>query len=534
VIGSDPAVPVSARDSTRQLARAGALLVVAGLISRILGWIRVLVITDIFGASLELDAYFAAFRIPDALLQLVAGGVLSSVLIPLIADSRQRDEVRVWVLIRTISVILLGALLALVAVAFVTVPLLVPLIAPGFTDPQREITGDLTRVMLASPLCFAVGAVAASVLNSESRFRAAALAPIAYNVAIILGAVLLSPALGIFGVAVGVAVGAFLFLSVQLVPLLHHRVMTTPLTVDLKDRRAWQALRQLAPRSFGLAGSQAVFIVNTALASLLGTGAVTVYNLAFTILQVPIALLGLPLGMVVFPSLARAVARGAHVEYRALLHRSLRFVAWGAALLTVIAIVGREEIVELLFGHGALDREALEALAAVVLAFMLGLGAHSLNLVLARAFYALHDTRTPVLATLGQVALSIAIALAASPVLGVSGLAIAIAAGSWAKALTLFVLLATRHAALDLASVVRPATAVVMPALGAFVAAYAADGLMLGVSASWPPTVAAAAGLITVAVAATSAHLLASQALGLPEGRRLYGMAASLRRGAGA
>src|SRR5439155_13420914 len=162
-----------------------------------------------------------------------------------------------------------------------------------------------TRIMLLSPIFLAAGSVATSVLNAQDRFAAAAMAPVLYNVAIIGAAVLLAPSMGVDGLAVGVVTGSVLHVLIQLPAVRQSGFRWTP-SIAPRDPAAREALVLMAPRAVGLGVSQLTFLVATILASGLATGSITAFNIAFTILQIPIGVIGVPLGVVVFPSLSRS------------------------------------------------------------------------------------------------------------------------------------------------------------------------------------------------------------------------------------
>ena len=168
------------------LARAGIIVSGAFLVSRVLGYVRLVVIGNTFGASADLDAFFAAFRIPDLIFQLVAAGALSSALVPVVSGLFITNErQRAWRVVSTVTNLMLIGLAILAAAFFVFAPAIVPIITPGFEGEQLDMTIQLTRIMLLSPIFLAMGAVATSVLNAGGRFSAAAIAPIVYNLAII-------------------------------------------------------------------------------------------------------------------------------------------------------------------------------------------------------------------------------------------------------------------------------------------------------------------------------------------------------------
>lgn len=428
--------------TTRSLARAGLIVSGAFLISRLLGWVRLVVIGNTFGATAELDAFFAAFRIPDLLFQLVAAGALSSALIPVVSSLLATDsEGRAWRVVSTVTNLMLAALVVLSVIAFVAAPVIVGLIAPGFDPATTELTITMTRIMLLSPVFLGLGAVATSVLNARDRFAAAALAPIVYNLAIIGAAVLLAPTFGVEALAVGVVGGALAHLLVQLAPLRAVGFRYRP-RIDAGDPAARRALALMAPRAVGLGATQITFVVVTSLASTQGVGAVTAFTIAFTLLQLPVGLIGVPLGVVIFPSMSREVATGHLTMFLGLLTRALRLLVF--VMLPIVGLAGvlRVEIVELLFA--SFDDEATLLTAATFLAFLTGLLAHALIAVLARAFYAQQDTLTPVLAAIGAVVVNTTLAVVMVGPLGLPGIALAIAIAAWLEAGALLVILRLR------------------------------------------------------------------------------------------
>src|SRR6185436_6657542 len=166
--------------------------------------------------------------------------------------------------------------------------------------------------------------------------------------------------------------------------------------IELEDPEAGKTLRLMAPRALGLGATQITFVVLTSVASTIVTGSVTAFNVAFTLPQIPIGLIGVPLGVVVLPSLSQQAAVGDLHRFSGLLSRALRLIVYVMLPVTGISIVLRDELVRLLFGYGSFDAAAIELTATTFAAFLVGLTAHALIAVLARAFYARHDTKTPV------------------------------------------------------------------------------------------------------------------------------------------
>ncbi len=503
--------------ATGTLARAGLVVSVAVFVSRLLGWLRTVVISTTFGAGPDLDAYFAAFRVPDLIFQLVAAGALGTALVPVLSGLLAHDEdARAWHVVSVVGNLMMLALVVLVGVFEVAAPVIVPLITPGFSAPQLELTVELTRVMLLSPLFLAAGSVASSALNARGRFGAAAAGAALYNLAIIAAAIVLAPVIGVRALAVGVVVGALLTLLVQVPQLVRGGMRYEP-TLRLRDPAAREALLLMAPRAFGLGVTQITFLVNTSLATTLGAGALTAYNVAFTILQIPIGIIGVPLGIVLLPSLSRAAALGQTDAFGQLVTRALRLLLYVMLFLTAVLIAIRVQLVTVLFSYGKFDLAAIDLTTDALLFFLLGLAGHSLIVVLARAFYAAKDTRTPVIAAVLSVGVNVVVSVVTVGRLGLAGLALGIAAGAWFESLLLLGLLARRDVRFRLGSMARAAF---LDAVGAVLAGAAAWLVTAGAAAAG---LSATAKLVDVFVGgaafagATLVFLVYSRLLNLPE-----------------
>ena len=466
------------RTTARSLARAGVVVASVYLVARILGYIRVVVVSTTFGATSDLDVFFAAFRIPDLIFQLVAAGAVASALVPMVAGLRAKGEdERAWRIVSTIANLMLVGLFAFAFVGFLAAPALVPLITPGFEGPQLQQTIELTQLMLLAPMFLALGAVATAALNGSQKFGASAMAPVVYDLAIIGAAVILAPSLGITGLALGVVAGSLGHLLVQLPPLTRagYRWLAK---IDLGDDQARSALALMGPRVLGLGVTQITFVVMTALATNLGEGAVAAYTIAFSLLQIPLGVIGTPLGIVIFPSLARELSLGRTDHYLEILARSLRILAFVMLPIAALGIVLRLGVVELLLGYGKFDASAVRLTADTLALFLLGLAAHSLIAVLARAFYARQDTRTPTVAAILAVVINTILAVALVGSLGSPAIGLAIAIAAWSEAVVLLVWLRRHEPSFDLAGVVSVAirclvaaavaAAIVFLGLGAF------------------------------------------------------------------
>ena len=515
----------------RSLAVAGLVVSGAFLASRALGWVRTAVILNTFGASADLDAFFAAFRLPDLIFQLVAAGALGSALIPVVAGLLATGgHQRAWRVVSTVANLMLLALAVLAVALSLAAPAIVPAITPGFDAVYTARTVELTRIMLLSPVFLALGSVATSVLNASGRFAAAATAPIVYNLAIIGAAVLLAPALGVQALAIGVVAGSLGHLLVQL-PAMRRTGFRYEPVAAIGDDQARQTLRLMGPRAIGLGASQITFVVVTSLATTLGTGAVTAYNAAFTLLQIPVGVIGVPLGVVVFPSLARVAAAGREREYVGLVTRGLRLLLYVMLPIAGLFAILRRQVVTVLFpGLGSVY---IDLTANALLFFLAGLAAHALIALLARAFYARQDTRTPVGAAVLAVAVNTVLATLLVGPLGLAGIAAGIAVAAWIEAGVLLTLLTRRLPSFGLGDVVRVGleaalATVVAGALG-LLTLYSINGLI----GPDPGPIALVAQSILVTVAFAGVYLGLSIVLRIPELASMLALATDLvhRRG---
>jgi putative peptidoglycan lipid II flippase len=502
----------------RVLANASLILTIAALASRLLGWIRLLVIGSQFGATSQLDAYFAAFRIPDAIFQLVVAGALSAALIPVFSSYRAReDEREAWRLASSVINLVLVALAVFSAIMAILAPWVVPIIAPGFDGPTTALTVRLTRLMLLSPVFVGMGAVVSGLLNSYGRFGVPALAPLVYNLAIIAAAVILAPLLGVEGLAIGVVIGSILHLAIQL-PQLRKVGQGYDLSIGLRHPGVRQVAWLMGPRLLGLAAGQLNFIVSTVLASNLGVGSVTAYNYAFQLSQIPVGVLGVSVAVALFPTFSRDAALGRIAEIRRQLSTSLRILIFLAAPLTAAMIVLARPIAAVFFQYGLFSTAAADRTASALAFFSIGLSGHIVVHVLTRAFYAMQDTRVPVLWAIVAVAINVPLMAILSGPMGVEGLALALSISATLEVLGLVWALRRRIDSIEEAEVLRSGAR-------SLLAASLAAAVMLGGSLamqSWSPDLLAdgvgrVLALVVLVGAGAAVYLLAAAAMGSEE-----------------
>jgi putative peptidoglycan lipid II flippase len=286
----------------------------------------------------------------------------------------------------------------------------------------------------------------------------------------------------------------------------------------------------MAPRAIGLGATQITFVVVTSIASTLQEGAISAFNIAFTLLQIPIGVIGVPLGVVVFPALSREAALGRAEEFAALLSRAVRLLLFVMLPITGIGIVLRREVTELLFGYGKFDAAAIDLTAATLFTFMFGLAAHALIAVLARAFYARQDTRTPVAAGIIAVVVNTTLSVALAGPLGLPGIGLAIAIGAWLEMAILLVLLRRRLPELSLGPIFLVAIRSLLATVLASAVAYALRGGLALIGDTEPSTVALLVRFVIVGGVGLAVYAVLAAALRIQELPSIVGVMADLLR----
>lgn len=431
---------------TEGIATAAALISLASFGSRLLGVVRDRLLATNFGAGLELDAYYAAFRLPDFLYNLLILGALSAGFVPLFTELKERQSLPAALRFTGQALSLIGTVLIFACVAgIVAAPVIVPWLTPGFGPEKQELTTTLTRIMFLSPLFLGISAIMGGVLQSTKRFFAFAFAPIFYNVGIIVGIVVFTPWLGLSGLAWGVVLGAAAHGLVQYLAV--RPIGRVPLSrPSFAPEPIRRMLLLMIPRTAGLAVAQVNLVIILFFASSLREGSVSVFNLAGNLQSFPLGLIGISFAVAAFPVLAEAVGAKRTDVFQQTLQDATRRILYFILPLCVIFILLRAQIVRVVLGDGRFDwndtRLTLEVFALLTLA----LPAQALSQLFTRALYAVQSAWMPlVIACLSEI-MTIIVAWMTYRNLGVNGLAWAIVAGSAVNIVLLLLLLRRKTA----------------------------------------------------------------------------------------
>ncbi len=405
------------------IARAASLVMALFIVSRLLGLVRQVAISALFGTSANLDAYLAASRVTETVFLLVAGGALGSAFIPTFADHLTReDHDGAWELASAVINLTLIIMTIVVALIAVFAPGLVrTLVAPGFNPVHQRLTVRLLRIMLVTPVVFGVSGIVMAALNAHQHFLLPALAPSIYNLSIIGGAILLGPRVGVMGMALGAVLGSVLHLLVQAPQLLRYGARYVPV-LGLRNPSVREIGRLMAPRVLGTAVAQINLLISNSLATRMGEGAVSAINFAWMLMLLPQGVFAQAVGTAAFPTFAEQAARGEHRALQRTLASTLRVILFLSIPATVGLIAVGKPVVRVLFERGAFGAASTDAVSWALAFFALGLLGHAGLEIVARAFYAMHDTFTPVWVGGLTVGLNVALSLTLPPLFSSAGL----------------------------------------------------------------------------------------------------------------
>ncbi|OGD25356.1 murein biosynthesis integral membrane protein MurJ [Candidatus Azambacteria bacterium RIFCSPHIGHO2_01_FULL_40_24] len=380
---------------SQKISSAALIVALFALISRIFGLWRDRLLAGQFGAGQTLDIYYAAFKIPDLIYNLLIVGAISSAFIPVFHEYLTKDKDDIWRFVGNILNILLLALLIFSVILILFAPWLIFFIAPGFDQPSLDLTVKISRVLFLSPLLLGISALISALLQTYSRFLITSLAPIFYNLGIIFGIIFLAPSFGIWGLAYGVILGAFLHFIIQ-VPSLFNIGFKPKIILDFRNPGLIKIIKLWFPRTLGLLALQINSIVATAIASSLAIGSIAIFNFADNLRWVPIGIIGVAFSTAAFPAMSLAYAQGKKDLFLKRFSLAVRQTFFIVIPISLLFFVFRAQIVRIILGTGEFGWDETRLTAAVLGLFSFGIFAAALLPLFTRAFFAFHNTKTPV------------------------------------------------------------------------------------------------------------------------------------------
>jgi len=449
----------------------------AFLVNKFLAIGRQIVIAQTFGTSGEYDAFVAAFRLPDILFMLISGGALGTAFIPILSQRltlKTGHDPEGWQLTSSVlnTLVLVAAGISVVLAIF-ALPLVRWLVAPGFPLETQILTANLMRLTLISTIIFSISSLAGAVLHARQHFVLPAIAPLIYNLGIMLGAIFLAGPFGVYGLIFGAILGAAGHLLIQVPGLIRHGVRYRAI-FGWHDRDLWHVARLMGPRVLNIVVIQINFVVMFNLASFLGEGSVSALDYGWDLMQMPQTLIGSAIGIVLFPTLSEMAARGDIAGLRKTLAQTLRIMLALALPAMVGLIVLGQPIIRLMFERGQFGPDSTAAVYQALQFWALGLIAHSALEVVNRVFYAQKDTVTPFLSSVVSMFINLGLALALYQRLQAGGLALSNGVAVTVEVLIMLVIAHRRMAGVEAGAILKTLgrTLLASGAMGAAVLAF--------------------------------------------------------------
>ena len=414
-------------NSMNRVARSALVLGCAMIFSQICGLVSKAVLGSTFGASAEVDAYLAANRLTETIFNLMAGGALASAFVPTFSAmlDRENEKEKAWLLASRIANCLFLVLFFLCALGFIFAEQVVKyILVPGFSlhDPEMQVlTVKLLRIQLPSVLIFGISGLIMGILNTNGNFLFPGLAPAMYQVGIMIGVVILAKPWGITGVAVGAVLGSFLHFLIQFPHLLRIKGARYFPSLGLKDPNVREIVRLMIPRQIGASAVQLNFLVDNYLASFLAPGSISALSWGLSLMLMPQAAIAQSVATVSLPMFSVQLARGETKEMRSALASALRLVLLLAVPATVGLVMLSTPIVRLVFERRSFTPEMTQMVACSLIWYGVGLIGHCVVEVVSRAFYAMHDTKTPVMVLFASMVLNMILNVVLSKLFGALG-----------------------------------------------------------------------------------------------------------------
>jgi putative peptidoglycan lipid II flippase len=425
------------REALERFVPPGAILLsILSFSGYAMGLVRDRVFARTYGAGIELDAYNAAFVLPELFFDVLVASGLTAPFVPILLSLRRDDTAGAEEFGQTVLTTLVFVMGVVTVILFVIAPWTATFIVPGFDAAERELYVELFRVMCVTAVIFSASLLFGELLVADRRFLAYGLAPLLYNGGIVAGTLLLADRIGIFAAAVGAVVGALLHLGVRLLG-----VLRTSFRIRARLATGTQAFREfvrlMIPRMLSHPIEPITFLFYTAIATTLVDGGVSAVSFARNFQSVAVSLIGVAFSLAIFPTLSTAWAAGERGRFISALRRNVLTIGALTTLAAIGLVILGGTVIELFLGGGAFDAEDVALTTSVLTAFAISVPLESLTYPLARAIYATHNTILQVLASLAGLGVLVVTCLALTPEVGLLAIPLSFAAGNGTKVVLL-------------------------------------------------------------------------------------------------
>jgi putative peptidoglycan lipid II flippase len=375
-----------------------------------LGLIRDRLLAGTFGAGTELDVYYTAFTVPDFIALILIFGAISSAVIPIFSSYLIKSKDEAWKYVSLLLNVFLGFLIIVCGILMIFTPTIISAMAPGFSGEKRELAITLMRIMFLSPIILGASNMISGILQVFHRFVVTAIAPLLYNLGIIIGILFFVPKFGLAGLAWGVVLGGVMHLLVQ-IPAFIFSGFRYKASFDYKDPGVSKTIKLMVPRSLGLGAGQLNTIATTAIASTLMAGSIAVFNFANNLSSILVNAVAVSVSTASFPSMAMAFLKDEGDEFLRKFSSIFRQIIFLVVPLSLLILILRAQIVRVVLGAGKFSWADTKLTTACLGILALNLIAQALILFLSKTFYAAHNTKIPAIISGATVVFNIVLSL---------------------------------------------------------------------------------------------------------------------------
>ena len=395
---------------TKSISSASLILAISYLASAVLGLLRDRLLAGTFGAGSELDIYYTAFTVPDFIALILIFGAISAAVIPIFSGYLIKSKEDAWRYVSVLFNVFLGFLIIICVILIIFTPAIVSLIAPGLSGHKKELAVELMRIMFLSPIILGASNMISGILQVFHRFLVTALAPLLYNIGIIIGILFFVPKFGLPGLAWGVVLGGVMHLAIQL-PAFFFSGFRYKASFNYKDPGVVKTIKFMVPRSLGLGAGQLNTIATTAIASTLLAGSIAVFNLANNLSSILVNAVAVSVSTASFPSMSMAFLREENEEFLRKFSSIFRQIIFLVVPMSLLILILRAQIVRVVLGAGKFGWADTKLTTACLGILALNLIAQALILFLSKTFYAAHNTKIPAVISGLTVAFNIVLSL---------------------------------------------------------------------------------------------------------------------------
>ncbi len=395
---------------TKSISSASLILAISYLLSAFLGLVRDRFLAGTFGAGKELDIYYTAFVVPDFIALILIFGAISAAVIPIFSGYLLKSKEDAWRYVSLLFNVFLGCLVVVCLILMFFAPAIISLIAPGFFGEKKEMAVMLVRIMFLSPIILGASNMISGILQVFHRFLVTAIAPLLYNLGIIIGILFFVPKFGLPGLAWGVVLGGILHLLIQ-VPAFLFSGFKYKASFDYKDPGVVKTIRLMVPRSLGLGAGQLNTIATTAIASTLMTGSIAVFNLANNLSLILVNAVAVSVSTASFPVMSMAFLNEEKNDFLRKFSSIFRQIIFLVVPLSLLLLILRAQIVRVVLGAGKFSWADTKLTIACLGILAINLIAQALILFLSKTFYAAHNTKIPAIISGITVAINIILSL---------------------------------------------------------------------------------------------------------------------------